>query len=184
MYKEIINRVKPEMEKTIAFLEKELSKIRTGRAAPSLIEDITVDCFGEKFPLKQLAAISLQESRQLIIQPWDKSYIEGIEAAISKSGLGVSAVVDKEIIRISFPSLSDEYRKELMRLLSTKQEDTRKTIRRWREEAWDEIQEKTKSGEIREDDKFKAKEELQEIINDYQKRIEEMGKRKEEELTE
>ena len=148
-YKEIIGKIKPELDKVITFLERELAKIRTGRASISLIEDIVVECFGQKLPLKQLGARSSPEPRQIIIQPWDKSYIESIEKALSKSTLGTSPIVDKDIIRISLPPLSDEYRKNLLRILSEKQEDARKTIRRWRQDAWDEIQEKFKYGEIR-----------------------------------
>ncbi len=183
-YKEIIQKIKPELEKTISFLEKELIKIRTGRASPSLVEDVVVDCFGEKFPLKQLAAISSPEPKQIVIQPWDKSYVEPIEKAISNSNLGMAPIVDKDLIRISLPPLSEEYRKNLLRILSEKQEESRKTIRRWREEAWDEIQERSKEGEIREDDKFRAKDELQKLVEEYNKKIEEMGERKKKELME
>jgi len=183
-YKEIINKVKPEMEKVISFLEKELAKIRTGRASASLVEDIIVDCFGQKFPLKQLASISSPEPKQIIIQPWDKSYIEGIEKAISKSSLGSAPIVDKDIIRISLPPLSEEYRKTLARILSEKQEEARKTIRHWRGEAWEQVQNETKTGEIREDDKFRAKDELQKIVDEYNKKIEDIGKRKEKEIFE
>jgi len=184
IYQETINKVKPEMEKVVIFLEREVSKLRTGRASPSLVEDIVVECFGEKFPLKQLAAISSPEPRQVAIQPWDKSYVEPIQKAISQVGMGLSPVVDKDIIRIFLPTLSEEYRKNLMRLLSEKQEEARKTIRHWREEAWKEVQEKFKEKEIREDDKFRAKEELQKIVDDYHKKIEDLGKRKEKELME
>lgn len=183
-YKEIINKVKPEMEKVISFLEKELAKIRTGRASASLVEDIVVDCFGQKFPLKQLASISSPEPKQIIIQPWDKSYIEGIEKAISKSSLGAAPIVDKDIIRISLPPLSEEYRKTLARMLSEKQEEAKKTIRHWRGEAWEQVQNETKTGEIREDDKFRAKDELQKIVDEYNKKIEEMGERKKKEIFE
>jgi len=183
-YKEIVNKVRPEMDRAIGFLERELVKIRTGRASVSLVEDLIVECFGQRFPLKQLAAISSPEPKQIIIQPWDKSYVESIEKAISNSNIGVSAVVDKDIIRVNLPPLSDEYRKTLAKALSEKQEETRKTIRHWRGEAWEEIQEKTKEGEIREDDKFKAKEELQEIIDDYNKKIDELGEKKKREIFE
>lgn len=183
-HKEIIEKIKPEMEKTISFLEKEFAKIRTGRASISLVEDIIVDCFGQKFPLKQLAAISSPEPKQIVIQPWDKSYIESIEKAISKSSLGTSPVVDKDILRINLPPLSDDYRKTLVRILSEKQEEARKTIRHWRGEAWEEVQEKTKTGEIREDDKFRAKDELQKLVDEYNKKIEEMGERKKKEILE
>lgn len=184
MYKEIIQRIKPEMEKTVSFLEKELLKIRTGRATPALVEDVVCDCFGQKLPLKQLAAISVPEPKQILIQPWDKSYVEGIVSALRETGTGASPVVDKDSIRINLPPLNEEYRKTLERLISEKQEETRKTLRRWREEAWSEVQEKTKSGEIREDDKFRAKDELQEIIDEMGKRVDELGERKKKEIFE
>jgi len=183
-YKEIIDKIKPEMEKVVSFLERELVKIRTGRASASLVEDIIVECFGQKFPLKQLAAISSSGPRQIIVQPWDKSYIEPIEKAISQSILGTAPVVDKDLIRISLPSLSDEYRKNLLRILSEKQEEAKKTIRHWRGEAWEEVQERAKQGEIREDDKFRAKDNLQELIDKYNKKIEEIGERKKKEVLE
>ena len=183
MFQEIIDKVKPEFDKVINFLERELLKIRTSRATPSLVEDVVVDCFGQRFPLKQLAAISIPETKQILIQPWDKSYIGGIVKALEKTGVGANPIVDKDVIRISLPPLSEEYRKSLIRLISEKQEEARKTIRHWREDAWSEIQEKTKTGEIREDDKFRAKDELQELIDDYNKKIEDIGKKKEIEIS-
>ena len=184
MYKEIISRVTPEFDKTISFLEKEVFKIRTSRASPSLVEDIVAECFGQKFPLKQLAAISTPEPRKIVVQPWDKSYIEPIQRALSNSGLGASPIVDKDSIRISLPPLSDDYRKSLLHILSEKQEEARKTIRHWREKAWNEIQEKSRTKEIREDDKFRAKDELQKLVDDYQQKIEDIGTRKKKEITE
>ncbi len=171
-YKEIIKKIRPEFDKVMSFLERELAKIRTGRVSPSLVEDIVVECFGQKFPLKQLAAISSPEPRQVVIQPWDKSYIESIERALSQSSLGTSPVVDKDLIRLSLPLLSEEYRKNLLRILSEKQEEAKKTIRHWREKNWDEIQERFKAKEIREDDKFRAKDDLQKLVDEYHKKIE------------
>lgn len=184
MYKEIIKKIIPELDKAISFLEGEFSKIRTGRASPALVENIVVDCFGAKFPLKQLAAISSPEPKQVVIQPWDKSYIEGIEKALSASSLGVSPVVDKDVIRITLPALSEDYRKNLLKILAEKQEDVRKTVRHWREKCWHEIQEAEKAGEIREDDKFKAKDELQELVDEYNEKIDKLGEKKEKEITE
>lgn len=183
-YKDIINKIRPELDKVINFLDRELTKIRTGRASVSLVEDIIVECFGKLFPLRQLAAISVPEPKQILIQPWDKSYIEGIVRALEKTGIGANPIVDKEVIRINLPPLSEEYRKELLRLLSQKQEDARKTIRRWREEAWGEIQEKFREGKIREDDKFRGKDELQDLIDEYNEKIEEIGERKKREILE
>ena len=182
MYKEIIDKIRPELDKAISFLERELAKIRTGRATPSLVEDIVCECFGQKFPLKQLAAISIHEPKQILIQPWDKSYIEGIVRALEKTGIGANPIVDKEVIRINLPSLSEEYRKELLRLLSQKQEEARKTIRRWREEAWDKIQEGYREGKIREDDKYQGKDELQDLVNEYNEKIENLGEKKKKEI--
>lgn len=182
MYKEIINKIKPELDKTIAFFDKEMSKIRTGRANPSLVEDVVVDCFGQKFPLKQLAAISTPEPKQILIQPWDKSYVEGIVKALSNTGVGANPIVDREAIRINLPPLSEEYRKELMRLIADKQEEARKTVRRWREESWSQIQEMARSGEVREDDKFRAKDELQKLVDEYGEKIEASGEKKKKEI--
>src|SRR4030042_2787299 len=183
-YQEIIDQIKPELEKVISFLEKEWGRMRTSRASPSLVEDIEVECFNQKFPLKQLGSILIAGPRQLTIQPWDKSYLEPIEKAISQTSLGAAPVVDKDLIRISFPQLSEEYRKDLLNLLSTKKEETKRTIRRWREQAWDKIQKGFKEGEIREDDKFRGKDKLQELIDEYNEKIDEITERKKKEISE
>lgn len=183
-YKEIINKIKPELDKVMGFLERELAKIRTGRATPSLVEDILVDCFGQKLPLKQLAAISCPEPRQILIQPWDKSYIEGIVKGLELANLGVSPIVDNEVIRIFLPPLTEEYRKNFLKIISEKQEQAYQTIRRWRDEAWKEIQEGFKEGKIREDDKYRGKDELQEVVDEYQEKIEGMVERKKREIME
>lgn len=181
-YKQIINKIRPESDKVMVFLSRELEKIRTGRASASLVEDITIDCFGQKFPLKQLAAISTPEPKQIVIQPWDKSYMEPIERGLSSSSIGINPIVDKDIIRLTLPPMSDDYRKSLLRMLSEKQEEARKTIRYWRSEAWEEIQNKEREGQIREDDKFRAKDELQKLIDDYGKKIDELGEKKKKEI--
>jgi len=183
-YKEIINKIRPEVDKAIAFLDVDLAKIRTGRANPSLVEDVVVDCFGQKFPLKQLAAISVPEAKQILIQPWDKSYIEGIVSALQKTGAGANPVVDRDAIRINLPPMTEEYRKDLGRIISEKQEQNRQTIRRWREQAWEEIQEQTRAGKIREDDKFRAKDDLQKLVDEYNKKIEDLGAKKIKEISE
>jgi len=162
-YKEIINKIKPELDKVIAFLEKELAKLKGGRASPSLVEDVICDCFGQKFPLKQLAAISVPEPRQILIQPWDKSYIEGIVKALEKTGVGANPVVDKDIVRINLPPLTEDYRKNLLKILGEKKEEARK-------------------GETREDDKYRAKDEIQELVDQYNEKIEAIGERKEKEI--
>lgn len=184
MYKEIIEKIRPDLDKAIAFLDSELAKIRTGRATPALVENVACECFGQYFPLKQLATISIPEPKQILIQPWDSSYIDGIAKALSKTGVGANPIVDREGIRINLPPLSEEYRKELLRLVSQKQEETKKTIRKWRDRAWDEIQEKARKGEIREDDKYRGKDELQKLVDEYNEKIEEMIEKKKKEILE
>lgn len=184
IYKEIINKVKPEFDKALSFLEKDLVQIRTGRASPSLVENVVVECFGQNFSLKQLAAISIPEPKQILIQPWDKSYLDGILQALSKTGVGANPVVDKESVRINLPSLTEDYRRELVKTISEKQEDVRKVMRKWRDDAWSEVQERAREGKIREDDKFRAKDELQEMIDEYQEKVEQAGERKKKEISE
>ncbi len=183
-YQEIINKIKPECDKVVNFLEQEMAKIRTGRPSPSLIENIVVDCFDQSLPLKQLGTITCSGPRELVVQPWDKSYIEGIQKAIARSNTGASSVLDNDLVRIKFPPLTEDYRKSLIRVLAEKKEESRNTIRRLREDAWKEVQLGFKDSEIREDDKFRAKDKLKEIVEEYNKKIEEMVEKKEKEILE
>ena len=183
MHQEIINKIKPQLDKTIAYIAGEFSKVRTGQASPALVADIMVDVFGQKMALKQLAAITTPEPRQLLIDPWDKSYLEAIEKALQASSLGTSPIVDNDVIRIKLPEMTQEYRTQLLRLVAEKAEEGKKTLRRWREEAWNEIQEKTRQGKIREDDKFRGKEELQKMIDEYTAKIDELVAKKTNEIT-
>lgn len=181
MYQEIIDNIKPELNKTIEYLKGELNKLRVGRATSVMVEDLEIECYGQTMPLKQLANISVQP-RIIIIQPWDKRVLENIEKGISQSSSGLTPIVDGEVIRITIPQLSEERRKELTKILSEKVEEAKISIRHKREEAWKEIQEQEKAGEIREDDKFKGKDELQKVVDEYNKKIEEIRKGKEQEI--
>jgi len=182
-YKDFINNVRPEFEKAFKFLENEMAKIRTSRASPALVEDIEVSAFGSKFPLKQLGAISTPQTNQIVIQPWDTSYIEPIEKAIAQSGLGMSAVVDKNIIRLNLPTLTEEYRQALAKTLNEKAEQARQTIRRFREDAWNKIQASHKEKQISEDDKFRGKDELQKVVDEFNEKIKNLIERKKNEIT-
>ena len=182
-YKEFIDKIKPEFEKAYKFLEQEIAKIRTSRASPALVEDIEVNAFGSKFSIKQLAAISATQTNQIIIQPWDTSYIEPIEKAISQSGLGMSAGVDKNIIRMTLPTLTEEYRAQLGKILNEKSEQARQTIRRQREHAWNAIQDAFKEKKISEDDKFRGKDELQKVIDEYNEKIKNLIEKKKNEIS-
>lgn len=181
-YKTILDNIKPEMEKKIEHLEAELKKIRADRATPSLVEDIVVDCFDQRLPLKQLAAISCPEQRQILVQPWDRSYTKDIIVALQKAESKLSPMIENESIRITLPPLTEEYRTSLLKILSQKKEEARVEIKRVREEAWRKIQDKTQKGEITEDDKFKAKDDLQKIVDNYNKQIEESVERREKDI--
>ncbi|NQV00969.1 MAG: ribosome recycling factor [Parcubacteria group bacterium] len=182
MYKELINKIKPNLNKTIDYLKSELASLQVGRATPGLLENLEVDCYNQKMPLKQLAAIQAPEPRFIIVRPWDKSIIQDIEKAISKSKLGLSPIVEEDFIRLSVPPLSEERRKEIVKILQEKVEECRISIRRNREDVWKEVQTMEQNKEIREDDKFKAKDELQKVIDEYNEKVEEMRKKKEEEI--
>ncbi len=134
-------------------------------------------------PLKQLATIQTPEPRSIVIHPWDKNVIKNIEKAISQSKLGLAPVTDEEFIRLKVPPLTEERRRELVKILQEKVEECRVSIRRQREEIWKEIQDLEKEKEISEDDKFKAKDELQKVVDEYNSKLEEIKERKEEEIT-
>jgi len=182
MHTQIINDLKPHLNKTVDYLKNELNSLQVGRATSALVEEIEVECYNTKMPLKQLAAINSPDPRQIIIQPWDKEIIKAIEKAIRDSKQNFSPVVDSEMIRLSIPALSEERRKELVKILKEKMEECRISIRRHREEAWKTIQVQEHDGKIGEDDKFRAKDQLQKLVDQYNEKVEEIGKRKEEEI--
>jgi ribosome recycling factor len=183
-YKEIIDSIKPDLLKATDFLQKKLSSIRTGRATPALVENIQVEIFGDKMPVKQLGAISILNAQQLLIQCWDASYMEPIQKAVLEHGSGIGCSVDKDGVKINLPPLSSDLRKELIKVLSQSEEEAKKVIRRFRDEAWSTLQKEQREGNIREDDKFKGKEGLQKLIDEYNKKIEDMIKNKQKELEE
>ncbi len=182
MVSQIIENKREEFEKAVDFFKTEIGKIRTGRASSSLVEDLLVDYYGAKTPLKQIASVNVPEARLIVISPWDKDGLVNIEKAIAESDLNLNPDNDGDVIRINIPPLTEERRKDLAKLLNQKAEEARVSIRRTREEIWEEIQGKEKSGEIGEDDKFSGKDNLQEVVDEYNKKIEEMRAKKEEEI--
>ena len=182
LYEDIVKSIESELEKAVDFAQKKLASVRTGRATPALVEDIKADCFGEMLPIKQLAAISVASAKQLVIQPWDKSYIEAIERAINREASGFSPVTDGDCIMINVPPMSEELRKELVKVVVQTDDGAKQTIRKYRDQAWSEIQAKTREGLIREDDKFRAKDKLQDLVDKYNKKIDDLVDRKKTEL--
>ncbi|MBI2640634.1 MAG: ribosome recycling factor [Candidatus Sungbacteria bacterium] len=173
---------KQKLEKIIEHLKQEVAGLRTGRATPALVEDLEIDYYGSKTQLKAIASISSPEPRSLIIQPWDKNAIQPIEKAIQSSSLGLNPVTDRDMIRLSIPPLTEERRKELAKLLGRYLEDARIHVRREREDMLRETDRKEKAKEISEDERFREKHEIQKIVDEINKKIEEMGMIKEKEL--
>jgi len=182
MHESIISNKKVEMEKTIEHMKIEFGKLRTGRATPSLVEGVIVDYYGTKTPLKQIASINTPEPRTITIQPWDRGALKSIESAVRESDLGLNPSNDGILIRLTIPSLTEERRREIVKILNTKAEEARIGLRNAREDAWKEIQEMEKEGKITEDDKFRGKEKLQTVIDEYNKKIEETREKKEKEI--
>lgn len=181
---DILQKIKPHFENTISFLEREVLSIRGTRASPALVENLEVDFYGQKFFLKQLAAISITGPREISIQPWDNSYLEAILKTLEKKSFGGSLTVEKNTIRISLPPLSEEFKKELLKILHQKREQARQKIRKFREEAWNEIQRKFKEGKLSEDEKFRGKKELQKLVDEFNEKIDEIVQKKEKDIME
>ena len=178
MHKEIIEKSKANFEKTVSYFKEALGKIRTGRASTAIVDNLMVDYYGAKSPLKQVASISVPEPRMIVISPWDKDNLVAIEKAIKESDLNLNPSNDGQIIRINIPALTEERRKEFVKLLNNEAEGARVSIRKCREDIWDEIQALT----IGEDDKFQGKEKLQKVVDEYNSIIEEIRKKKEAEI--
>lgn len=182
MINEVINKYRDDFEKAISYFKDELGKLRTGRASLSLVEDLLVDYYGAKSPLKQIASITVPEARTIAIAPWSRDVLVDIEKAIRESQLNLNPINDGQIIRINLPALNEERRKEIVKMLNQKSEEARVSVRRIREEIWEEIQNLEKTGTIGEDDKFSGKDKLQKVVDEYNTKIEEIRKKKEEEI--
>lgn len=178
----LLEKYKPEFEKVINHLKKELIVLRVGRANSTLVEDILVEAYGIKTPLKQLASISVPEARVILIQPWDKNILKGIEKAIREANIGLNPVNEGKIIRLVIPQLTEENRKKLVRTLSEKLEKIRISLRSIRDRIREEITKAKENKEITEDDKYRLREKLDEITKDYNQQIKELGEKKEEEI--
>jgi ribosome recycling factor len=182
MVKEIIDSKKESLEAAITHLAEECAKIRTGRANPGIVENLSIDYYGTKTPLKQIANISVPEARQIMIQPWDKGALPAIETAIRESDLGLNPGNDGLGIRLVLPQLTEETRRDLVKVLNQRAESSRIAVRNIREDIWKAIVEAEKSGSISEDDKFMGKDALQKQIDEVNLKIEEIRKKKEGEI--
>jgi ribosome recycling factor len=184
MIESIYRETQESMKKSVDSLIKELKRIRTGRASLSILDAIRVDYYGTLTPLNQMATLAVPESRLITIQPWDVSVIKEIEKAILKSDLGLTPSSDGKILRISIPPLTQERRKELVKIIHKICEDHKVAIRNTRRDSNELLKSLKKDGEISEDDAFKAQEQIQKITDDHIKLIEDCYKGKEKEILE
>lgn len=184
MIKDVMADAETRMGKAIDALQRDLGSIRTGRASPSLVERLPVDYYGGATPLNQLAGISVPEPRLLVIQPWDRGSIGAIEKAIMKSELGLNPSNDGQVIRIAIPTLTEERRKQMVKLVHGHVEDGKVALRNIRRDAMAHVKELLNEKEIGEDDERRAEQQVDELTRRFVGEADNVGKSKEQEVLE
>ena len=172
------------MARAVEALERELAAIRTGRAATALVERIAVEYYGTQTPLNQLASISVPEAHTIVIQPWDRSALGAIEKGILKSEVGLTPNVDGTVVRLNIPPLTEERRKELVKLVHKRMEEARVEIRNHRRDVADEIKKGLRDGDIGADEERREMELLQKLTDRWTAEVDRVGKHKEQEILE
>jgi ribosome recycling factor len=181
---DVLTSSEDRMKKTLANLKDGFASLRTGRASASLFDKIRVDCYGEKSPLNQVSNISIPEARLIVIQPWDKNLIGEIEKAIRTSELSLNPSNDGKVIRISIPPLTEERRKELVKLAKNQAEQSRVAVRNIRRDGNEELKKLLKDSVITEDDESKSSAELQKLTDNYINKVNQVLDEKEKEIME
>ncbi|KPJ99808.1 MAG: ribosome recycling factor [Desulfobacterales bacterium SG8_35] len=184
MTSEAILEMAEKMDKSLEAFKQELTRIRTGRASLSLLDGIKVEAYGSSLPLNQVGTLTIPESRQIVIQPWDPQVMSGIEKAILKSELGLTPVNDGKVIRINIPQLTEERRRELVKIVKKIAEEYRVAVRNHRRDAIDTFKKQKKNKEISEDEQFKLQDEAQKETDSYIAKIDEVAADKENEVME
>ncbi len=184
MQNPVIQKTSEKMEKSIDAFKQDLTKIRTGRASLSILDDIRVDAYGASMPLNQVATLTIPESRLIVVQPWDPQVLGTIEKAILKSDLDLTPANDGKLIRINIPQLTEERRKEMVKRVKRIAEEYRVAIRNLRRESIDILKKQKESKEISEDDMFKLQDEVQKVTDSVVKKIEDVATGKEKEVME
>jgi ribosome recycling factor len=180
----VLLETEEKMEKAIENLGREFAKLRTGRASTSLVEDLKVDYYGTATPINQLASVSVPDARTLTIQPWDKGSFNDVERAIQKSDLGLTPINDGKIIRINIPPLTEERRKDLVKVAKKYTEDAKIAIRNIRRDANDQLKKMEKDKEITEDDLHSGQDEVQKLTDSFVEKADALLAEKEKEIME
>lgn len=176
--------MKERMNKTQEVLRRDFNSIRTGRATPAILDRINVECYGEEMPLRQLVNVSVPDARMLVVSPYDRRIINNVEKAILKSDLGINPVVDGNVIRLFIPPLTEERRKELVKVIKKKAEESKVAIRNIRRDANEELKMMEKEKRVSEDDLRRAQDEIQKITDKFIKGIDALVAAKEKEIME
>ena len=182
MIQDILKDAAQRMDKSIDVLQQEFTKIRTGRAHPSLLDHINVDYYGSDVPLSQAATVNSEDARTLVIQPWEKTMVSVIEKALLKSNLGLNPNTAGTVIRIVLPPLTEERRRDLVRVVRAEAENARVAIRNVRRDANSDLKELQKEGEISEDDLRRAEQDIQKVTDEHVARVDAKLAAKEEEM--
>ncbi len=184
MSQAILGAADQKMKRAVEALERDLAGVRTGRATTALVERVMVDYYGTATPLNQLAGLSVPEPHQIVIQPWDRGVLSAIEKAIIKSDIGLQPVVDGTVVRLNVPPLTEERRREIVRLVHRRMEEGRVEIRNMRRDAADELKKEERAGEIGTDDAHRELDALQRVTDRHIAEVEAVGEHKEREVLE
>ncbi len=179
----MIVQYKQEFDKAIDHYKQDISSLRTGRATPAIVEDILVEAYGSRQPLKAVASIAVADAKTLNIDPWDKSLMQAVETGLRNSPLGISPVNDGKLIRLPLPDLTAERRADLIKVLHQKSEAARIAIRKIREDARSQVEKKEEAGEMGEDEKFKMFDEVEKMVKEFNEKIKTIAEEKEREIT-
>ncbi|WP_022664199.1 ribosome recycling factor [Desulfospira joergensenii] len=184
MINEVLEETRDRMGKSQDSFEKEMGKVRTGRASQAILDGVRVDYYGTQTPLPQMATVSIPESRLITVKPWDVSVINEVEKAILKANLGLTPSNDGKLIRISIPPLTEERRKEIVKVVAKTCEDYKVAVRNIRRDSNEMLKELQKDGEISEDDSFKGQKQIQDLTDKYIQKLDEIFEAKEKEILE
>lgn len=179
-----LNNARERMEKALEALRREFGGVRTGKASPALLDTVRVEAYGSMVPINQVGAVTAPEPRMLTVQPWDKSLIKSIERSLRESDLGLNPSNDGNLIRIPIPALTEERRREYVKLLHKFAEEGRVAIRQARQHANDDIKRRQKEGEMSEDEARRGQDQVQKLTDEYVQKVEELLKKKEAEVME
>ncbi len=184
MINDVLQDTKERMGKSKIAFEKDLSKVRTGRASQAILDNVMVDYYGSQTPLPQMATVSIPESRLITVKPWDVSVIGSVEKAILKANIGLTPSNDGKLIRISIPPLTEERRKEIVKTVAKTCEDYKVAVRNIRRDSNEMLKDLQKEGDISEDDSFKAQKQVQDLTDEYIKKLDSIFAEKEKEILE